>query len=131
MTDQEAKSLIRELRMGNHLLHEPAGCMVEFSHAGFNRRDGWIFVLDSFTQIPAKLGYVKPAPITSEILEHFGFEHDGVTWSNGPVMLAFSKEGSTWFPCGLSGSDRAKVLYVHHLQNIYFALTGKELEVQP
>lgn len=75
----------------------------------------------------------EPITLTEEWLLKFGFEkdYDGCLtlligksrfqWSNG-ILLWQQTSYNDWseFPCG----------HVHQLQNLYFALTGTELEIK-
>lgn len=80
----------------------------------------------------------KPIPLTPEWLERMGFVYkDGATEcgeerKNGvhlyvhdeePVYLHFSR--------GSFNGTKVEIKYVHQLQNLYFALTGEELEIKP
>jgi hypothetical protein len=69
---------------------------------------------------------VEPIPLTEEWLVKFGFEFlkkksgtQGVH-TNGKMNLVISN-------CGNVYRINQPVRYVHHLQNLYFALTGEEL----
>lgn len=80
-------------------------------------------------------GLWSPIPLTEQWLERFGFEkvnHKGI---NGYLsvnceliynieskqMFSFSEvDGSVW--------NLTRVVFVHHLQNLFFALTGEELK---
>ena len=86
--------------------------------------------------------YVKPIPLTPEILEKAGFTKGksiGLTldirFDETPFYSAY-----LWFEF-LAGSvylytlddghniELANFIYLHQLQNLYFALTGEELEI--
>lgn len=65
----------------------------------------------------------KPIPITEEWLVKFGFEKRESIWTLNEICI------SSWFSFRYS-EDPLKVQeidFVHQLQNLYFALTGKEL----
>jgi len=80
-----------------------------------------------------------PIPLTPEILEKCGFENDNVfkkmfKYLNKSIYdtdkLTFRKEEG--FICfdGIKYRTLLKhVIYLHQLQNLYFALTGEELTV--
>lgn len=71
----------------------------------------------------------EPIPITTDILSKWGFEYnyyDGYAFQH-PVGLTYTQPDMTkvnwrggWVACQ----------YLHQLQNIYFSLTGNELEVK-
>ena len=63
--------------------------------------------------------YIDPIPLATEWLERFGFKksrEDGWVW-----MLDLPKNDATY---------HSNCKYVHQLQNLYAALTGKELTVK-
>lgn len=79
-------------------------------------------------------------PLTDELLLKCGFKREHCGFSNDYIELSYGR-----FLCGI-GKDYDDVLFVslncaeypvsdevrhlHQLQNIYYALTGKELEVE-
>jgi outer membrane protein assembly factor BamD (BamD/ComL family) len=73
--------------------------------------------------------WVKPIPLTTEILEKCGFEQQNgvMAWEKEDVVIAFSTLGNFFrlYP----RTNRIK--YLHQLQNLYFALTGEELTFKP
>jgi hypothetical protein len=78
---------------------------------------------------------VSPIPLTAEWLERFGFEIDenGYTKEEVHVKCRDDKSVIYWdseinrFPLCHTGH---KYEYVHQLQNLYFAMTGEELELE-
>ncbi len=81
-----------------------------------------------------------PIPLTKEWLERFGFERRGEGYSsnifyrqedllNWEYAVHISKETGITVSHGFYGqfSELANIGYVHQLQNLYFALTGEEL----
>lgn len=80
--------------------------------------------------------YSDPIPLTPEILEKCGFKNVGAhNWVNGLFSL---KGRMPHFNDGyhiLSGKDvvvgSRTLFYLHQLQNLYFALTGEEINYQP
>jgi hypothetical protein len=110
---------IRELRIGNtaeYLVTRNPDTWEEFtvSPATFNRM---IVEPERFRGIP----------ITDEILDSYGFEHE---YTNGGFLK--------WWKGDFKMLDRrlsypqyhhpnAMVIQIHQLQNLYFALTGQEL----
>jgi hypothetical protein len=85
---------------------------------------------------------VEPIPLTPEILEKCGFENaidgmrielpisDDLKCDNYDLYMSYySKE---FFIAGInenSGFGRMNLKYLHHLQNLYFAMTGEELPI--
>lgn len=65
---------------------------------------------------------IKPIPITEEWLLKFGFEKDNMYWIDDTnIGFTFYKNGK------IEWNQPKHIKYVHELQNLYFALTGKEL----
>jgi hypothetical protein len=76
----------------------------------------------------------KPEPLTEDWLLKFGFEFqergtikDYLLFNKEGVgeLLLSSINGQEWTTYGV----KYKIQYVHHLQNLYYSLTGKELEI--
>jgi len=79
----------------------------------------------------------EPIPLTPEILEKCGFEQkevvnsdqdDRTFWAH-PKMNYYTYDGKK-FDAGYGFGDLDHVKYVHQVQNLFFALTGEELEVK-
>jgi hypothetical protein len=77
----------------------------------------------------------EPIALTEEWLVKFGFEKlyssaIHTTFSNGTILSYY-----VWHKSGNQYADiygaKVRCQYVHQLQNLYFALTGLELEVKP
>jgi len=73
---------------------------------------------------PIRKGDVEPIPITEEWLLKLGFINDDAQryFKNGIYLILYD-EGCTI----LHNQIHINYFYVHQLQNLYFALTGKEL----
>ena len=77
---------------------------------------------------------IKPIVLTPEILEKCGFDYDASyevpKVQKGNFILWDGFDGS--FGANFGGLTRldVSVQYLHQLQNLYFALTGEELEVK-
>jgi hypothetical protein len=71
-------------------------------------------------------------PIDEGWLLKFGFEKRSgtIVWHLDTIEITQTSE-SFLFEYGLTGSKWIQIKYVHQLQNLYFALTGKELELIP
>lgn len=71
-----------------------------------------------------------PIPLTTEWLTKFGFEKNNGIWSKQslqvyqqlPLRLFWYNEDFV--------VELKSILYVHQLQNLYFALTGEELTIK-
>lgn len=65
-------------------------------------------------------GMAEGIPLTPEILEKCGFvQTSAATFGNGIIGIYFG-EGEYFY-------NHGKGKYLHQLQNLYFALTGEEL----
>lgn len=74
----------------------------------------------------------KEVELDSLWLEKMGFEYDKniLGWDNSDVVIQDWKHCNEFHYVGNSGDLDRKIEYVHQLQNLYFALTGKELEIK-
>ena len=77
---------------------------------------------------------LQPIPLTVEWLLKFGFEKSGL-WTyvielQGNLKLVYYLGEKGWSIGFKSYSDFSNLYYVHQLQNLYFALTGKELTIK-
>lgn len=126
----------RELRIGN---------LVEYPNWS-NNKDKCIFEIGSISKLNDEITvtkglikisskniyYFKPIPLTEEWLLKFGFDNTlaGIpSFHNGMF-------GLFWENCSLFLLTQGVCLEipyiksVHHLQNLYFALTGEELTIK-
>ena len=68
---------------------------------------------------------LKPIPLTEEWLLKFGFDNLGAYgWGISYFHIRFRNIHKFYFPIE---NRIVRIEYVHQLQNLYFALTGKEL----
>ena len=71
---------------------------------------------------------IEPIPLTEEWLIKFGFEKGGNWFDEGGMIELKEKEDAyvmledSYYHCSQD------LFYVHQLQNLYFALTGQELQ---
>ena len=76
---------------------------------------------------------ISPIPLTEEWLKKFGFKKtelggNHVEYKQSLILIEYSKVSRLYvFDTGMR---LVKVKYVLQLQNLYFALTGKELEIK-
>ncbi len=110
-----------ELRLGNLVLHK--GQVIEISMARY---------IEDFNDGKIEL---NPIPLTDEWLVKFGFTKDcDVYLANKGTdkSLCIWKWDSLSFAfTDWEGHTKVTLNYVHQLQNLYFALTGEELEPKP
>jgi hypothetical protein len=109
-----------ELRIGNYYL-------------GASRGGYEIVTGRTIQQIEESKLNALPIPLTPEVLEKCGFIVDELGYSyvgiNG-ISLCQTKANSV-FPCWKDTKIGSKpIKYLHQLQNLYFTLTGEELEIK-
>lgn len=74
----------------------------------------------------------QPIPLTEEWLLKLGFEnYDSLMFSIDDLLVVDLED----FTFGINTFDifwmtNANAIYVHQIQNLYFSLTGKELEIK-
>ena len=127
-----------ELRIGNWVKYNPD--MVDEDWEGeweyqveciySDQWESFIKLTDPFNERYA-LDEVLPIPLTEEWLGKFGFEKYNNSWwkydKNGAFDISNNFDAFGFKTC-IWSSDR--INYVHQLQNLYFALTGDELEIK-
>ena len=78
--------------------------------------------------------FIKGIPITPEWLQRFGFEKIGNGWQLDVEInhyCLYSESGKYVDLFVFSDEVGQQCQYIHQLQNLYFALTGEELEIKP
>ena len=107
-----------DLRIGNLVLSKGVPVQIE--------EIMWETVRYCFGEFP--IDYVEPIPLTEEWLLKFGFEFRVVYgnnfWTLNNILIFEDKNGNFEYSVGL------KIQSIHQLQNLYFALTNKELQTQ-
>ncbi len=115
-----------ELRIGNHVLKNGLA----------NHVDIGIFMEIYYAEINNKNHGCEPIQLTEEWLLKFGFiplDKYKLDFGFPTKDHVISKDGDKgWyygFECYLVHLPVVELIYVHQLQNLYYALTGKELEL--
>jgi len=116
-----------ELRIGNKILFAEDGTeftVTDILGNGFNVKNE-----EENTWIEAE--QFEGITLTEEWLLSFGF-YKSMSWTyaielEGNLKLVYYLGEKGWSIGFKSYSDFANLKYVHQLQNLYFALTGKEL----
>ena len=118
-----------ELRIGNIVLHPPKS------------RDEWFEINVTAVHILSAANgmFFQPIPLTEERLLKFGFKNT----DNEIDYSDFVKSHVSINGCGSDKQEpfsfvlyinyrehKIEIKYVHQLQNLYFALTGEELQLQ-
>ena len=77
----------------------------------------------------------KPIPLTEEWLLKLGLKHEKFDWNNEPPNkdVSVGYNGNDFINNEMTFKYKTvlfKITHVHQLQNLYFALTGKELTIK-
>jgi hypothetical protein len=120
-----------ELRIGNYL-QCGTSCFTTVYEIVFDRREGHLIN----GQIPES--HCKPIQLTPEILEKTGFdvriEEHSNKWYIGINTITHDwLFDLVWIhgdSCPFYKNGFHKIYFLHQLQNLYFALTGEELNIQ-
>lgn len=128
----------KELRIGNYI--DLNGTIVKV--AGVDAKKMVKHYLPETKQVVSKMenrvSNFKPVPITEEWLFKLGFEVKTQVATRCPFeclvksgvsLITNSKKLIRFGYSGYCGSGEKEIKHVHQLQNLYFALTGKELEI--
>ena len=117
------------------------------------RIGNWVELDDEFTQMVCIMEdnteWINPIPLTEEWLEQFGFSkiqsNDTLSYiytkSHKEAFIVLEDDMSVAVTCteilfykesqyGYYAPSVDRTKYVHQLQNLYFALTGEELEIK-
>ena len=70
----------------------------------------------------------EPIPLTEQWLIDFGFEHTWLFKHKDTYFSLFDVEGGYVYTADDNYYTSIKIEYVHQLQNLHFAITGRELE---
>jgi hypothetical protein len=100
-------------------------------------KEGELFKVTSYTFLIIERGetLIEPIPLTPEILEKCGFVKQ-MMWTYaidivGNMKLVYYLGEKGWSIGNKNYSDFSNLNYLHQLQNLYFSLTGTELNYTP
>lgn len=109
-----------ELRIGNY---------VNYCGQIITAGDCWDDIFHGISKHKKDKVTIEPIPLTEQWLKDFGlnpknnyFKQLGVCYENGSYIAAFDDN-----EFGHNKEDEFLIKYVHQLQNLYFAIMGKEL----
>lgn len=128
---------VKELRIGNFILHDDKICEV---CAIYSNGMMDISTIDSYIVKERNNILIEPIPITEELLlkcgftkEYYGFSCDIVELSYGRFLCNDDTDKDNLF-LSINNAEYTisgvSLKYLHQLQNMYFYLTGNELEVK-
>lgn len=116
-----------ELRLGNRVCFHNDNTIFEVMEIG----PAGLSVADEIEETWIELDGFSGVELTPEILTKCGFQQSGDCWQLNNVFLW--EWGITLVSYHLdritAGDTSLEVKYLHQLQNLHFALTGKELEI--
>ena len=121
-----------ELRINNLISHNGLICTVEIINGELNE----IYFLGKDFYYSDKTENLDVIPLTDEWLLKFGFEKESnKSYSTGEEIvysvyrldeLTYNSIQKNWWFNGVLSNQP---IYVHQLQNLYYALTGEELTI--
>jgi hypothetical protein len=123
-----------ELRIGNWV-YDPFSKsfiqVVNITETGIN--EGWDGSMDmGYVLSQQAIGEedIEPIPLTPEILEKADCSYIGIDdWYSNFEPTWIMRNEDDGFTLIIEGKEFRKIKYVHEYQNLYFALTGSELEI--
>lgn len=129
----------KELRLGNYvLLNGEVEKITSINSLGVEISQGWHGELDYLALFDGTDGTISPIPLTEEWLKKFGFEgfeneirlSISINTSDELCWVRFGSYYELRYQTKGTGFTRYyNTKYVHQLQNLYFALTDKELAI--
>jgi hypothetical protein len=121
---------VNELRIGNLIKYRDYICAIEsISHNFITITFDYVEFGEAVEKtISTGIKHIYPIALTEEWLLKFGFKNKSIDIDNYKAFhIEFDdKLESVW----LEDYELTKCKYVHQLQNLYFALTGTELEIK-
>ena len=117
----------KKLRTGNFVMYNNIIGEVQ-NICTFDEPEVVELMFDEETSGVYDIDNIKPVPITRNALNNFGWK----TLS----LNSFTKNGLEFFieqgivDNGDSEVNKYKIKYIHQLQNLYFALTNKEMKIK-
>jgi hypothetical protein len=137
----------RELRIGNLVTINNNGSWPEMKDVpvfvtgvsecqSLNDEDGTFYsvnvskvdiVKSTYSQF---IKFIEPIPLTEEWLERFGFKVFPWGWVKKSNKDFGVRLRLTSFSYEVSGNNAVLLVYAHQLQNLFYALTGEELELK-
>jgi len=126
-----------ELRIGNYVRQYDYDFYEDdkFKANTFNDVQVGLYTIDLIHK-KDEFTFIEPIPLTGEILLKCGFDGNiNLGFGNDAIELNYiTTDNHFQFEYGLPGTNKViwlltQVKYLHQLQNLYFALTNQELQV--
>lgn len=117
----------RELRIGNWVLEKQNKLLGEIFN--ITRTTCRIFVDNELEDLKPSLEDIEPIPLTEEWLEMFGFKMDWHISHKDEYFCMFQEGDKYYYTADEHHWTSEPFKHVHQLQNLFYALTGKELEL--
>lgn len=123
-----------ELRIGNYV-QNTKGDVLKISRLNNEDADkeirGWQIKNPAFG---SSNEFIKPIPLTEEWLLRFGFDKQDNNWKrysicNDWTYIYWEKLAGVELSVSKHSCMLPHIQYVHQLQNLYYALTNKELTI--
>ncbi len=129
----------KDLRIGNILINTQLYLKNKTCYVtGINKKTVWVrykyydqFDNEKENECSEPLHYLMYIQLSEQIIESFGLKRkrvffDGIVFTNERFTIKLDEGFVVYF----KGIFIKRIEYAHELQNLYFALTGKELELK-
>ena len=129
---------INEFRIGNFVLVDEklqAVCAISLNNIELATYEVGYMNNDKLYYLPCESDRLQPVPINDEVLESCGFKFDTYfrLWQKMKKVLGTGMDMEMTGDYSVLDFSHRPILkeieYLHHLQNLYYALKRKELEV--
>lgn len=123
---------VEELRLNNYVYSGVKMVKVKSIHTESVLKDEvfiYVELNENLRHYCVSIDDVKPIELTEEILLKFGFEIDCDEVYKDNVCLEYFNDGLFYSDFSSYRISKEPILYLHQLQNLFFVLSGKELEI--
>lgn len=122
----------KQLRIGNLIEDELAGNLT-LQVTGIIEQHCFVKRIDEPLSYDLQWGFIQPIPLTEEWLVRMGFKKKKYfgEWTYNDIITFYKglKQGYLGCPHPEGEDIDVECKHVHQLQNLYYALTGKELSI--
>lgn len=117
-----------EIREGNWVHHSPIWSYrnPDLKDIDFKWTDTDWYALGECT---LNLEDLSPISLSETWLLRFKFNTDQITWWKGDFIIGNYRDGFWLLPTGRIDERGTEIKYIHQLQNLYFLLTGEEIDL--